>query len=64
VSRCRAAGRAATTDATRTRSARTRSRSFGVIARPSRTRWRLGPDSLLALALFGLGVAGLFVVAS
>ncbi len=37
---------------------------FGVIARPSRTRWRLGPDSLLALALFGLGVAGLFVVAS
>jgi cation:H+ antiporter len=35
---------------------------FGVIVRPIRTRWRLGPDSLLALALFGLGVAGLFFV--
>ena len=35
---------------------------FGVIGRPQHTHWRLGPDSLLALALFGLGVAGLFVV--
>jgi cation:H+ antiporter len=35
---------------------------FGVIGRPQRCRWRLGPDSLLALAVFGLGVAGLFFV--
>jgi cation:H+ antiporter len=35
---------------------------FGVIGRPQHTHWRLGPDSLLALAVFGLGVAGLFVV--
>jgi cation:H+ antiporter len=35
---------------------------FGVIGRPQRTHARLGPDSLLALTLFGLGVAGLFVV--
>jgi cation:H+ antiporter len=35
---------------------------FGVISRPLRCRFRLGPDSMLALALFGLGVAGLFFV--
>jgi cation:H+ antiporter len=35
---------------------------FGVIVRPLRCRVRLGPDSLLALVLFGLGVAGLFFV--
>jgi cation:H+ antiporter len=35
---------------------------FGVIGRPQHTHWRLGPDSLLALAVFGLGIAGLFVV--
>jgi cation:H+ antiporter len=35
---------------------------FGVISRPMRCRARLGPDSLLALAVFGLGIAGLFVV--
>jgi cation:H+ antiporter len=35
---------------------------FGVIARPNRCHARLGPDSLLALLVFGLGVAGLFVV--
>jgi cation:H+ antiporter len=35
---------------------------FGVISRPMRTRFRLGPDSLLALALFGFGIAGLFYV--
>jgi cation:H+ antiporter len=35
---------------------------FGVISRPMHTRLRLGPDSLLALALFGLGIAGLFAV--
>ncbi|HZO34782.1 MAG TPA: hypothetical protein VFB17_06870 [Gaiellaceae bacterium] len=36
--------------------------AMGVIIRPLRCRARLGPDSLLALALFGVGVAGLFVV--
>jgi cation:H+ antiporter len=35
---------------------------FGVISRPMHCRFRLGPDSLLALAFFGLGVAGLFFV--
>ncbi len=35
---------------------------FGVIGRPLHCRFRLGPDSLLALSVFGLGVAGLFVV--
>ncbi|HZT15494.1 MAG TPA: hypothetical protein VFA19_06055 [Gaiellaceae bacterium] len=35
---------------------------FGVIGRPSRCRARLGPDSWLALAVFGLGIAGLFAV--
>jgi cation:H+ antiporter len=35
---------------------------FGVISRPLHTHARLGPDSILALALFGLGIAGLFFV--
>jgi cation:H+ antiporter len=35
---------------------------FGVIGRPLHTHFRLGPDSLLALVVFGLGVAGLFFV--
>jgi cation:H+ antiporter len=35
---------------------------FGVISRPMHTHFRLGPDSLLALALFGLGITGLFFV--
>jgi cation:H+ antiporter len=35
---------------------------FGVISRPKHTRFRLGPDSLLALAFFSLGIAGLFYV--
>jgi cation:H+ antiporter len=35
---------------------------FGVIIRPLRCFARLGPDSLLAGVIFGLGVAGLFVV--
>lgn len=36
--------------------------SIGVVGRPIRCRFRLGPDSLLAIIVFGLGVAGLFVV--
>jgi cation:H+ antiporter len=35
---------------------------FGVIGRPAHTRFRVGPDSLFALALFSLGIAGLFFV--
>jgi cation:H+ antiporter len=35
---------------------------FGVIGRPMHTHFRLGPDSLLALALFAFGIAGLFFV--
>ena len=35
---------------------------FGVISRPMHTRFRLGPDSILALLLFSLGIAGLFYV--
>jgi cation:H+ antiporter len=36
--------------------------AIGVVARPSKARGRLGPDSLLALLVFGLGVAGMFAV--
>jgi cation:H+ antiporter len=35
---------------------------FGVIGRPLHTRFRLGPDSILALLLFCAGIAGLFYV--
>jgi cation:H+ antiporter len=35
---------------------------FGVIGRPMHTRFRLGPDSILALIVFSLGIAGLFYV--
>jgi len=35
---------------------------FGVIGRPARCRARLGPDSWLAIVVFGLGIAGLFAV--
>lgn len=36
--------------------------AVGVIARPRRCRLRLGPDSIAALALFALGIAGLFAL--
>jgi cation:H+ antiporter len=36
--------------------------AIGVVARPQRCHLRLGPDSILALALFGVGIAGLFVL--
>ncbi|HEY1521819.1 MAG TPA: hypothetical protein VGF70_02315 [Solirubrobacteraceae bacterium] len=36
--------------------------AIGVVARPSRARFRLGPDSLLAVLVFALGVAGMFAV--
>ena len=36
--------------------------AFGVIGRPQRCHARLGPDSFLALAVFGLGIAGLFAL--
>jgi len=36
---------------------------FGVIVRPDRCRARLGPDSILALVVFAIGIAGLFFVA-
>ncbi len=36
--------------------------AMGVIARPLRCRLRLGPDSLLAIVVFGLGITGLIVV--
>jgi cation:H+ antiporter len=35
---------------------------FGVITRPDRCRARLGPDSILALVVFAIGIAGLFFV--
>jgi cation:H+ antiporter len=35
---------------------------FGVISRPEHCRARLGPDSILALVLFALGIVGLFYV--
>ncbi len=36
--------------------------AIGVVARPARCRFRLGPDSIVALVLFSLGIAGLFLV--
>lgn len=36
--------------------------AIGVVARPERCRWRLGPDSILALVVFALGIGGLFVL--
>lgn len=36
--------------------------AVGVVARPQRSRLRLGPDSIVALALFALGIAGLFAL--
>ncbi len=35
---------------------------FGVVIRREKTVWRLGRDSMLALVIFGLGIAGLVVV--
>lgn len=35
---------------------------FGVVARPQRARFYLGPDSWLALIVFGFGIAGLFFI--
>jgi len=35
---------------------------FGVIIRPDRCRARLGPDSIVALVIFVIGIAGLFFV--
>jgi cation:H+ antiporter len=34
----------------------------GVIVRPRRTRWRMGPDSIAAIVGYALGIAGLFLV--
>ena len=34
----------------------------GIVVRPLRCRARLGPDSMLALVVFAVGIAGLFVV--
>jgi cation:H+ antiporter len=36
--------------------------AIGIVGRPYRCIARLGPDSILVLVVFGLGVAGLFVV--
>lgn len=34
----------------------------GVILRPQRTFWRMGPDSIAAIVVYALGIAGLFLV--
>jgi cation:H+ antiporter len=36
--------------------------AIGVVARPERCRARLGPDSVMAVVVFGLGIAGLLVL--
>ena len=36
--------------------------AIGVIIRPARCRFRLGPDSMVAIVIFGLGVAGMFAL--
>jgi cation:H+ antiporter len=35
----------------------------GIIMRPRRTYWRLGPDSVAAIAIYALGIAGLVLIA-
>jgi cation:H+ antiporter len=35
---------------------------FGMIGRPDHARLRIGPDSWLAIVVFGLGIAGLFAL--
>jgi hypothetical protein len=35
---------------------------MGIVVRPQKCRARLGPDSMIAIAIFALGVAGLFVL--
>jgi hypothetical protein len=35
---------------------------MGVVIRPLRCRARLGPDSIFAIVVFVIGIAGLFVV--
>jgi cation:H+ antiporter len=34
----------------------------GVILRPQRTFWRFGPDSVAAIVIYALGIAGLVLV--
>ncbi len=36
--------------------------AMGIVVRPLRCRARLGPDSILAIVVFAVGIAGLFVV--
>ena len=36
--------------------------AMGVVIRPLRCLGRLGPDSILAIVVFAVGIAGLFVV--
>jgi len=36
--------------------------AMGIVVRPRRCRLRLGPDSMLALALFALGISGLIAL--
>ncbi|MEA2494548.1 MAG: cation:H+ antiporter [Thermoleophilaceae bacterium] len=36
----------------------------GVILRPKRTFWRMGPDSIAAITVYALGIGGLFLVAN
>jgi cation:H+ antiporter len=36
--------------------------TIGIVARPNRAHARLGPDSILAVVVFALGIAGLFVL--
>jgi cation:H+ antiporter len=36
--------------------------AIGIVARPNRAHARLGPDSILAIVVFALGIAGLFVL--
>lgn len=36
--------------------------AMGIVVRPQKCRARLGPDSMIAIAIFALGLAGLFVL--
>lgn len=36
----------------------------GIIVRPHRTRWRMGPDSIAAIVLYAIGIGGLILIGS
>ena len=36
----------------------------GIVLRPKRKRWKMGPDSIAAIVLYLLGIGGLFLISN